>query len=119
MDGRYDHRRRERAASNGQRKTVYEITRVLSNEKRGTPTAIKDKEGKILSNQEERKKRWKEHLQEIPNWQQPDHQLAVESELQRQLTDEIDTTPIRKVEIIRAIKKLKNGKSGGVDGITA
>lgn len=66
---------------------MYEITRVLSNEKRGTPTAIKDKEGKILSNQEERKKRWKEHLQEIPNWQQPDHQLVVESELQRQLTD--------------------------------
>lgn len=47
---------RERAASNGQIKTVYEITRVLSNESRGTLTAIKDKEGKILRSQEEREK---------------------------------------------------------------
>lgn len=97
----------ERAANNGHMKTVYEITRVLSNERRGMPTAIKDKDGKILSSQEERKRRWKEHFQEILNRPQPDHPLEVESELQGQFTDEIDTSPIRKVEIIRAIKTLK------------
>ncbi|XP_062573819.1 uncharacterized protein LOC134235688 [Saccostrea cucullata] len=53
----------ERAASNGHMKTVYEITRVLSNVKKGMTTAMKDKEGKILSSQDERKKRWKEHFQ--------------------------------------------------------
>lgn len=104
MDERHDHRRRERAASKGHLKTVYEITRTLSNERRGTLTAIKDKEGKILSSQEKRKKRWKEHFQEILNRPQPGHPLEVEIELQGQLTD---TRPIRKGEIIRAIKKLK------------
>lgn len=92
------------------------------NERRGTPTAIKDKVGgKILSSKEERKRWWKEHFQDIHvlNRPQPDHPLEVESELKGQFTDEIDTGPIRKIEIIRAIKKLKNGKSGGVDGITA
>lgn len=55
MDGRYDHRRRERTVSNGHMKTVIEITRVLRNDRRCTPTAIKNKEGKILSSQKERK----------------------------------------------------------------
>ncbi|XP_061176180.1 uncharacterized protein LOC133185137 [Saccostrea echinata] len=107
----------ERAASNGHMKTVYEITRVISNEKKSTTTAIKDKEGKTLSSQDERKERWKEHFQEILNRPQPEHPLEVESE--GQVVDEMDTSPIRKEEIIKAIKKLKNGKAGGVDGITA
>lgn len=40
----------ERAAINGHMKTVYEITKgVLNNERKCMPTAIKDKEDKILS----------------------------------------------------------------------
>lgn len=52
----------ERAANNGHVKTVYEINRMLSKEKRDMPTAIKDNEGKILCSQEERKRRWKRAL---------------------------------------------------------
>lgn len=52
----------ERAANNEHVKTVYEINRMLSTEKKGMPTAIKDKEGKILFSQEERKRSWKEHF---------------------------------------------------------
>lgn len=49
----------ERAANNEFVKTVYEINRMLSTEKKGMPTVIKDKEGKVLCSQEERKRRWK------------------------------------------------------------
>ena len=50
----------ETAAKKGHMKTVYDITRVLGNKKKGTTTTtIKDKDGKILSSLEERKKWWK------------------------------------------------------------
>ena len=107
----------ERAANNGHMRTVYEVTRVLCNEKRGTANVVKDKEGKVLSSQEDRKKRWKEHFEEVLNRPQPAYPLEIEEE--GAAVVEINTGPIRKEEIIKAMKKLKNGKSGGIDGITA
>jgi hypothetical protein len=41
----------ERAASNGHMKTVYEVTRVLCNERRSTGNVVKDKHGRVLSSQ--------------------------------------------------------------------
>ena len=98
-------------------RTVYEVTRVLCNEKRGTANVVKDKEGKVLSSQEDRKRRWKEHFEEVLNRPQPAYPLEIEEE--GAAVVEIDTGPIGKEEIIKAMKKLKNGKSGGIDGITA
>jgi hypothetical protein len=64
----------ERAASNGHMRTVYKVTRVLCNE-RCTGNVVKDKDGRVLSSQEERKNRWKEHFQEVLNRPQPSYQL--------------------------------------------
>lgn len=44
-------------------KTVYEITRVPSNEGRGMIISIRDKGGNIPSSQNEGKERWKEYFQ--------------------------------------------------------
>ena len=107
----------ETAASNGHMKTVYEITRVLGNERGAVTSTVKDKNGKILSSQDEKKKRWKEHFEEVLNRPRPENPLVVESE--GDAIDDIDTGVIRKDEIIKAMKKLKNGKSGGSDGITS
>ncbi|KAK3082831.1 hypothetical protein FSP39_006593 [Pinctada imbricata] len=106
----------ERAASNGHMRTVYEVTRMLCNE-RSTGKVVKDKDCRVLSSQEERKKRWKEHFEEVLNRPQPSHPLEIDDE--RDTVEEIDIGPIQKDEIIKAMKKLKNGKSGGIDGITA
>ena len=51
----------ETAANNEHMKTVYQISRVNSNERKCTTTTIREKDGRTLSSQEERKKRWKEH----------------------------------------------------------
>ena len=107
----------ERAASNGHMRTVYEVTRVLSNERRGTANVVKDKDGRVLSSLEERKRRWKEHFEEVLNRPQPTNPLEVDEE--RDTDVNIDTGQIQREEIMKAMKKLKNGKSGGIDGITA
>ena len=53
----------------------------------------------------------------VLNRAQPENPLIVENE--ENLIEEINTGVIEREEIIKAMKKLKNGKSGGIDGITA
>ena len=69
-----------------------------------------------MSSIEERKKRWKEHFEEILNRPQPENPIVVVNEGNE--IKEINIGLISKDEIIKAMKKLKNGKSGGIDGIT-
>ena len=108
----------EKAASNGMMKTVYEITRTICNEKPKSPQIIKDKTGNKLSSQDEKLKRWKEHFEEVLN--RPEPEIPIEANLDYQIEEiEIDTGPIKKEKHLRALKRLKNGKSGGIDGITA
>jgi hypothetical protein len=101
----------ERAASNGHMRTVYEVTIELCNERRSTGNVVKDKDGRVLSSEEERKNRWKEHFQEVLNRPQPSYPLETDK---GDAAVEIDIGPIQKDEIIKAMKKLKNGKSGGI-----
>ncbi len=61
-------------------------------------------------------KRWREHFEEILN--QPSEPTEE--------ADDIDTPPLRirtdppsKVEIVQALKKMKNNKAAGIDGIPA
>lgn len=65
----------------------------------------------------ERKGSQKEHCQECLSRSQPEHPLEAENE--KQTVDELDTctVPIRKKEMIKDMKKLKNGKAGGIDGM--
>ncbi len=70
----------EAAANNGHMKTVYEITRVLSNEKKAATSSVKDQNGNILSGQNDIKNRWKEHFENVLNRPQPTNPLVLESE---------------------------------------
>ena len=54
-------------------KTVYEITRVINNERKGTTSAVQDKDGKTSS-----AKRWKGHSEEILYRPQPEYPLVVD-----------------------------------------
>ena len=78
---------------------------------------IRSKDGRLLIGEDEVKGRWKEYFQELLNRPEPDEPLQ-EPERDEQEVDnameELEDTEIRK-----AIKRLKNNKATGIDGINA
>ena len=112
-----NHLAAEEAAHNGKMKEVYDITKTLSNDKRKTTNAVKDKCGNLITEGLARRERWKEHFEEILNRSIPDDPVTdVEIDL---IINEIGTDPITKAEIRTVLRKMKNGKAGGKDEITA
>ena len=51
--------------------TVYKITNQLCCTTRALNTQVKDKQGKLLSTEEEQAKRWVEHFKEVLNYEDP------------------------------------------------
>ena len=74
---------------------------------------VKDKDGKMLINEEEIKERWKEYFSELLNRPDPRNPLEDQEANHEALVD------ITEDEIIAAIKHLKNNKAAGVDNICA
>ena len=107
----------EEAAHNGRMKKVFDITKTLSNDKRKTTNAVKDKCGNLITEGLTRRKRWKEHFEEILNRPIPaDPVTDVEID---PIINEISTDPITKAEIRTTLKKMKNVIAGRKDEITA
>ena len=97
----------EEAAQNGRMKEVYDITKTLSNDKRKTTNAVKDKCGNLITEGLARRKQWKEHFEEILNRPIPNDPVTdVEID---PITNEISTDQITKAEIRIALSKMKNG----------
>ena len=68
---------------------------------------IKDKQGKVLSSEEEQNHRWIEHFREVLNQPDPPSFLNFNSyEVMHPL--EVNTDEIRITEVLKAIKTLKN-----------
>ena len=107
----------EDAAANHHMKTLYSLTKTLSNEKPKKCVTINNKDGKTITNSEERKERWKEHFSEILNRPEPEHPLIVDDNVSE--ISDIDINPPTVSEIEQAIKRLKNGKAAGEDLIQA
>ena len=77
---------------------------------------ILDKQGKLLSTEEEQAERWVEHFREVLNCDDPSTSANPTP------ADEdfnIDTSPPTLHEMQKAIKSLKNNKAAGVDSINA
>ena len=107
----------EEAASMQQMKTLYSLTKTICNNKPRQSTVVNDRNGNALTSNENRKKWWKEHFMEILNGEEPAYLINVEDCEQHGIPN-IDTGPVTKAEIRRAIKSLKNGKAPGEDMIT-
>jgi len=72
-----------------------------------------------LTEETARRKRWKAHFEEILNRPVPDNCVTYVEIDPDPVIEDMCTSFITKAEIRDAIKKLKNGKAGGIDGITA
>ena len=103
----------EDAAGKNDMKTLYNITRQLSGRKSNTNRPIRKQDGTILSKPTEQLERWKEHFHSLLN----STPIANPPEIEEGEEMDIDLTPIRKEEIVSAIRKMKNGKSEGPDSI--
>jgi hypothetical protein len=106
----------EEAAYNGNMKELYDITRKLAGKYNRPERPIKDKQGQTIMDTEQQLERWAEHFEELLNRAPPDNPPTI-PEADRDLDMECETPT--KEEIMRAIRKMKNGKAAGPDGIPA
>ena len=91
-------------------KQLYEITRKLAGKYKCTDRPIKDKNGNVLTSDEDQLKRWREHFEELQN---PPDITPAEEVLQ------INCERPSKAEIEKAIHHMKRGKASGPDNIPA
>ncbi|PVD22606.1 hypothetical protein C0Q70_18425 [Pomacea canaliculata] len=104
----------ETAATQGNMKRLFEITRTLSGKSVNSNKPVKDKNGKTITNDAEQRDRWMEYFEEMLNRPHPPS-LPDIPPATAQL--HVNTSPPTKTEIIKAIKSMKNGKAAGPDGI--
>ena len=106
----------EQANIQNNTKELYNITRKLSGKSNNNHnTGIQDKNGKLITNQEQQLKRWAEFIGQAFEVIEPEEELNVEDDENTILN--INTNKITKTEIRAALKSMKNGKAAGCDDI--
>lgn len=106
----------ENAAWRGDLKELYNITKVLSGKFSKPERPVKSKDGKAIPGDEEQKKRWVEHFEELLNRPTPQNPPVIDPAD----TDlPIDCSEPTLDEIRKAIKQMKSGKAAGPDSIPA
>jgi hypothetical protein len=106
----------EEAVGKNNMRDLYGITKKLSHRSYRINKPIKNKEGKVLTTEEDQKKRWVEYFSEILNRPAPKEVIHIPS---AEETLDINIEPPSRAEIEHAISKLKKHKAPGPDGITA
>lgn len=107
----------EDAAKRGDQGQLYKITKLICGKFQTSSSGpVKDKNGKLLTTEQEQENRWSEHFQELLNRPEPDVTAEIE-EANEDLAINIDPPTIR--EIVMAIKTLKNNKAPGGDNLNA
>ena len=88
--------------------TVYKITKhICGNTKYKVNPPIVDKDGRLLTNEEEQERRWTEHFNEVLN--RPDPQNPADIQLAERDLD-IETSPQKKADIKAALATLGTTK---------
>ena len=106
----------EQAAARGQISKVYKVAKRLCNPTSRQTAPIKSKDGTLLTTESEQANRWVQHFCEVLNQDGPPTPAAP-TPPQEQL--DINCDPPTEEEILTAIKKTRNGKAPGIDGIQA
>ena len=110
----------EEAAALGKQREIWQRIKELSGPSKRRSGAVRDKKGNFIADPSEQRERWAEHFAELLNPPATTTQLSdldgLEVDPCFQSLSEDDPAP-SDVEIAAALKKLKNHKSPGVDGI--
>ena len=105
----------EHSTNRGEQRTLFTLNKNITNEscRKGTP--VKNKDGKVITPEEDQIERWREHFSEVLNSEAPDDHVDFPN---NELFDiDIDTNPPTIEDIEKSIKALVKGKSPGVDYI--
>jgi len=111
----------EHAAKTNDMGTLYKITKELCKKKRQSVAGVRDKDGKLLIEEDQILQRWKEHFEEVLNVESQNNSEDLEEEIDLsniEVIEEISTGPFTEEEVKKAMCKLKNNKAAGVDNIT-
>lgn len=107
----------DRASKVGNQRKVFQLVKKMSGKSSPQPMSVKNKEGSIMTDNEQVRDRWKEHFQELLNRPAPTrryHPSTSES-----LVLDISTEAPTLDEVEKAVSKLKNNKAAGIDNISA
>ena len=110
----------EEAAFVGDMGEVYKITKELRNTNTKADTPVPYLNGNILSTDEQKLNRWREHFESVLN-----HVVSIEVPPFAPTTETISPargipqTPASESEIVSVIKSIPSGKAAGIDGIPA
>ena len=104
------------AAAVGDSRTLYKITRELTGSWKTQNTVVRDKEGKIISKEEDQRARWAEHFQSVLNRPEPEVPAVIQGGARE---FEMKKGPITCLEIEKAIRETKGNRAPGEDRITS
>ena len=105
---------------NGKSKEAYRVVKQIRGNFAPQIRGIKDKGGKILTDDKQISDRWMEYIAELyTDHNRYDDEILKGLKAQTVLDEDERDDNIMKGEVEKAIKKLKNDKSCGVDGIPA
>ena len=107
----------EEAAKKGDSKMVYRLTNEIAGKKINRTSLVKDENGDVISDPQKADERWASHFEKVLNRPRPDDPETVPDMPFLQIDVSADTPSTE--EVTTAVKKLKNGRAPGVDGITA
>ena len=105
----------EEAAYHGNMKDLYMTTKLAGKCSR-PERPVKDRQGQNITDSAQLLERWAAHFEELLNRPAPENPPDI---AEAEIDIDIDCDPPTRGEIIRAIKKMKNGKAAGPDGIPA
>ena len=94
-------------------KMAYSIVKDLTTPKQGRCSAIQNKAGKCLTEEQEILERWTEYCSDLYNYKTNGNPEV----LNVPPASNVDKYPILRDEVEQAVKSLKHGKSAGVDNI--
>uniref|UniRef100_A0A1Y1M3Z3 Reverse transcriptase domain-containing protein n=1 Tax=Photinus pyralis TaxID=7054 RepID=A0A1Y1M3Z3_PHOPY len=100
----------------GNQKLFYKVLKTIRKGKAQKITHIKTKEGRIVSEEEDILKRWKEYFEEMLTIDQSI--ISIEEDQHVEDEDNNEESGIKLEEVMEAVKRLKRGKAVGHDGVS-